>query len=163
MDKSAVQPLTSYRQAWAVDWADGPASRWPILVPRKDIAQYCLDRKGFGVPEESLPLALAAFSVCGWRLVERQGSLDIEPASADAVNEWGCRQRLAMQRESVARAFLAWTELQATLAKMEASARNCRNASQNVASSCDTFSWPEAGPGRWSPKLAKRPVAKPKG
>lgn len=159
MDSVADHPLNSYRQAWAVEWADGPASRWPILVPRRDLAQFCLDRKGFGVPEESLPLALASFSVCGWRLVDRLGVLDMEPASADPVNEWGCRQRLAHQKDIVARALHAWNGLQDALAKWEV-AQNCRRTSQTVAGTCDTFSRPAEGPGRWSPKLAKRPGAK---
>ncbi len=138
MDSPSLQELlTSCRQAWAVEWADGPASRWPRLAPRPDLAQYCQDRQGFGVPEESLPMALACYSVCGWRLTDRLGRLCLEPGCPAPVNAEGCRRHLAIQTRAAAEAFIAWTKLQVALEEMATHQPKTSQKSQSSQPSCD--------------------------
>ncbi len=171
MDSPSLQDLlASCRQAWAVEWADGPASRWPRLVPRPSIAQYCLDRQGMGVPEESLPLELASCSVCGWRLVDRLGRLSLEPGCPEPVNAEGCRRHLSVQ-PNAASVLAAWTKLQAVLAEMEAhqpkmsrESRESRTQNQPATDAPASSEAPAIPPRRpkWAPKLAQRPATKPR-
>ena len=146
--------LTACRSAWAVDWADGPASRWPILKPRPAIADLCLDRRGFGVPAEALPLALEPYSVCGWKLAVRAGALVLEPGCAEPVNERGCRRHLERLRASASQAFRAWVDLQRALADLAASAKPVHAGGAPQAQE------PGAPVRRaWAPKVARRPPA----
>ena len=107
-----TSPFAQCRLAWAVEEADGPASRWPRLVPRPGLEAFCLDRRGMGVPAESLPMVLQACSVCGWKPVFRSGRLELEAGVREPVNAEGCRRHLALNREAVARVFMAWEALQ---------------------------------------------------
>ncbi len=120
MAKDCYEAMCECRPAWAVEKADGPACWWPLLVPRGRIAQYCIDRQGMGVPEECLPLALACFSVCGWKLVRMNGRLGMESGCAEPTNKAGCLKRLETQLGNVGNVFLAWEKLQRILAWMEA-------------------------------------------
>ncbi len=107
-----TSPFAQCRLAWAVKGADGPASRWPRLVPRPGLEAFCLDRRGMGVPAESLPMALQAYSVCGWKPAFRSGRLGLEAGARDPVNGEGCRRHLELNREAAARTFMAWEALQ---------------------------------------------------
>ena len=183
MDAGALSlVLTSCRRAWAVERADGPASRWPRLAPRPSIAQHCQDRQGLGVPEESLPMALACYSVCGWKLVETRGRIDLEAGCSEPVNGEGCRRHLAIQTRTVAEAFSAWTKLQAVLAEMEAyQPKLSPESPESLGDSAPETSSPlresleslesresatELGQSqqrrpKWSPRIVKRPGSKP--
>jgi hypothetical protein len=105
-------PFAQCRLAWAVEEADGPASRWPRLVPRPGLEAFCHDRQGMGVPAECLPPVLACYSVCGWKPALRSGRLELEPGVAEPVNAEGCRRHMQLNREAAARAFMAREALQ---------------------------------------------------
>lgn len=127
MSASSSIDLAQFRIAWAVERADGPASRWPMLKPEPEIAQYCQDRQGMGVPAECLPMALSPYSVCGLMPAIEGGSLVLKPGAknprtgtCEPVNAEGCRRHLELNRETATRAFIAWKQLQSALAEMEA-------------------------------------------
>ena len=151
MSETLYGRLTACRSAWAVDWADGPASRWPILKPRPAIADLCLDRRGFGVPAESLPMSLSPYSVCGWKLAVRNGALVLEAGCSEPVNEQGCRRHLRRFMASASKAYMAWASLQRVLAELASSAKPVS------AGSAQRPLEPKA-PARkpWNPKVAKR-------
>ncbi len=151
MNETIHDRLSACRRAWGVDWADGPASRWPRLAPRPELAQYCLDRQGFGVPAESLPVALSPYSVCGWKLAVRNGVLVLEAGCSEPVNEWGCRRHLENLKESAAQAFKAWIDLQHALAALASSAKP-------VSAESGRGNQEPAVPTRkpWKPKIARR-------
>lgn len=122
-----TSPLAKFKVAWAVDGADGPASRWPRLVPRTGLEWCCGDMQGMGVPAESLPMPLSAYSVCGWKPVIRAGRLELEIGAPDPRtgtcsprNDDGCRRHLALNRDLATKTWLAWQALQKTLEAMEA-------------------------------------------
>lgn len=124
---SRASALEQFRLAWAVDKADGPASRWPILVPKPGLEWCCGDMRGMGVPAESLPLGLSAFSVNGWTLALDASGIRLEPGAPDPrtgvcspKNAEGCRRYLELNRDSVTKTWLAWQALLRTLAQMEA-------------------------------------------
>ena len=121
--------LAQCRLAWAVEWADGPASRWPRLVPAEGLAWCCGDMQGMGVPAESLPLPLSVYSVNGWTLAVDASGIRLEPGAPDPRtgtsaprNADGCRRHLDLNRNLATRTWLAWQALQKSLESMEASA-----------------------------------------
>ncbi len=125
-----TSPLAQFKAAWAVPEADGPASRWPRLNPRPEIAQYCGDMQGMGVPAESLPMPLSCYSVNGWTLEADASGIRLAPGAPDPKtgasapkNEEGCRRHLGINRDSATRTWLAWLALQKALKAMESSAR----------------------------------------
>lgn len=122
--------LSQFRAAWAVPEADGPASRWPRLVPRAGLEWCCGDMCGMGVPAESLPTPLSAYSVNGWTLAVDASGIRLEPGAPDPrtgacspKNEDGCRRHLDLNRDSATRTWLAWQALQKALEALEASAQ----------------------------------------
>lgn len=151
MNETLRDRLAACRLGWAVDWADGPASRWPRLEPRPSIAQFCLDRQGFGIPAESLPLSLSPYSVCGWKLAVRNGSLVLEAGSAEPVNEWGCRRHLEGLKASALLAFKAWVDLQHALAELASSAKPV-SAGASPQEQAPRAKLRKA----WAPKVARR-------
>ncbi|MCR5257431.1 MAG: hypothetical protein K6E40_04670 [Desulfovibrio sp.] len=110
-----TSPFVQCSRAWAVAGADGPASAWPRLAPHPGLEACCRDRLGMGMPAESLPLALQAYSVCGWRPVLRAGRLELEAGAPEPVNAEGCRRHLELNRGTATRVFMAWEALQAML------------------------------------------------
>ena len=117
------------RQAWAVPEADGPACRWPRLVPAEGLAWCCGDMQGMGVPAECLPMPLSAYSVCGWTLAVDASGIRLEPGAPDPRtgtcsprNAEGCRRHLALNRDLATKTWLAWQALQQALEALEASA-----------------------------------------
>ena len=151
MSETLHDKLSACRSGWAVDRADGPASRWPILVPRPAIAEFCLDRRGFGVPAESLPMSLSPYSVCGWKLAVRSGAVVLEAGCSDPVNEQGCRRHLKRFMASASKAYMAWASLQRVLAELASSAGS---ASAEPSRQEQGAKAPQRRP--WSPKVAKR-------
>lgn len=108
----------------------------------------CGDMRGMGVPAESLPTVLQAYSVNGWTLEMDQSGIRLVPGAPDPrtgasapKNGEGCSRHLALNRELAARTWLAWQEMQRELESM---------ASATV---------PETPPSRpkWRPKPSARP------
>jgi len=125
MTSALSQKLERTRRAWAVEKADGPASRWPRLTPRAGLEAFCRDRQGMGIPAESLPPALSPYSVCGWRLMLIDGVAQLRqglrPAKETAdlpTNEEGCKRLLELCRTDATLALSAWIELQTVLAEI---------------------------------------------
>lgn len=122
-------PLDQFRLAWAVADADGPACRWPRLVPAEGLAWCCGDMQGMGVPAECLPMPLSAYSVNGWTLAVdasgirlEQGAPDPRTGTCSPKNEGGCRRHLEANRDSARRAWRAWLALQKALENLAKSA-----------------------------------------
>ena len=151
--EARASSLTRFRQAWAVPGADGPASRWPRLTPRPEIAQHCGDMCGMGVPAESLPLPLSVYSVNGWTLAVDASGVRLVPGAPDPKtgasaprNGEGCRRHLDINRDLATRTWLAWQALQKELEAMEASARTAPKTPE-------TPKWRPKAPGsgqRWA-------------
>lgn len=145
---SRSSPLDRFRDAWAVDGADGPASAWPRLVPRAGLEWCCGDMQGMGVPAESLPMPLSAYSVNGWTLRMDSAGIHLEPGAPDPrtgrndpKNEEGCRRHLALNRDLATKTWLAWQDMQRELASM---------------ASAKAPEMPQARP-KWRPKPSARP------
>ena len=122
-------PLDQFRLAWAVPEADGPASRWPRLVPADGLAWCCGDMQGMGVPAECLPMPLSAYSVNGWTLAVdasgirlEQGAPDPRTGTCSPRNAEGCRRHLEANRAPARRAWLAGQARQQAMEALEASA-----------------------------------------
>ena len=124
-----TSPLAQFKAAWAVDGADGPASRWPRLVPRPGLEWCCGDMQGMGVPAECLPLPLSCYSVNGWTLVQNASGLRLEPGAPDPRtgtsaprNAEGCRRHLALNHDLATKTWLAWQAMQKALKALATSA-----------------------------------------
>lgn len=125
--EAGTSPLARFKAAWAVDGADGPASRWPRLVPRAGLEWCCGDMQGMGVPAECLPMPLSAYSVNGWTLAVdtsgirlEQGAPDPRTGTCSPRNAEGCRRHLALNRDLATRTWLTWQAMQKALEAMEA-------------------------------------------
>ena len=100
------------------DYVDGPASRWPPLMPMPGLEADTGDLRGFGVPAEALPQDLVPWSVNGWRLRLAGGTETLmEPGCEAPLREDSLRRLLADERtrRRTELTLEAWLDLQDVL------------------------------------------------